>query len=170
MLQRKGKLVIFPRVIPSSCQKLSRLSAGKKSNLLSMLFWRYCKNIQTYFGYFGHAWLHTSRMIVSNCRRLQCLSTCQKYTLSFTPFLRYYNLKNPAIWLYVSILAHNFARFEIGGKISTILVFILDYFQKKLVTKFFKYPKNPILGPFWATFAQIWAKTNFPGKSALSEF
>ena len=72
-----------------------------------MLFWRYCKDIQTsYFGYFGHAWLHTPKMIVSTCRRFRCLSACQKYTSSFTSFLRYYILKNPAIWLVDSILAH----------------------------------------------------------------
>ena len=72
-----------------------------------MLFWRYCKDIRTsYFGYFGHAWLHTPKMIVSTCRRFRCLSACQKYTSSFTSFLRYYILKNPAIWLVDSILAH----------------------------------------------------------------
>ena len=43
-----------------------------------MLFWRYCKVMQTsYFGYFGYASFHT-QMIVSTCRRLICLSTCQK--------------------------------------------------------------------------------------------
>ena len=37
----------------------------------------------------------------------------------------------------------------IGAEISiTILVFILDYFQEKLKTKSFKYPKNHILRPF----------------------
>ena len=33
----------------------------------------------------------------------------------------------------------NFARYEIGGEISSkILVFILDYFQEKTMTEFFK--------------------------------
>ena len=41
------------------------------------------------------------------CGRLQCLSSCQKYTSSFTSFLRYYILKNPVIWLADSILAYN---------------------------------------------------------------
>ena len=49
-----------------------------------------------------------------------------------------------AIWWENSILAHNsrtriFARNGIGGEISiTTLVFILDYFHEKLMTKFFK--------------------------------
>ena len=30
--------------------------------------------------------------------------------------------------------------------------------------------KTPILGPFWALFAQIWAKMNFPEKRTLSAF
>ena len=61
----------------------------------------------SYFGYFGHAWLHTPKMIVSTCRRLQCLSVSQKYTSSFPSLLRYYTLKNPAISLSDSILADN---------------------------------------------------------------
>ena len=43
-----------------------------------MLLWRYCKDMQTYFGYFWHAWLHSPKMIVSTCRRLPCLSACKK--------------------------------------------------------------------------------------------
>ena len=53
--------------------------------------------MQTYFGYFGHAWLYTAKMIVLTCRIFQCLSACQKQSSSFSSFLRYYILKNPAI-------------------------------------------------------------------------
>ena len=95
---------------------------------------------------------------------------CQKTPVPFTPFLRYYILKNPAIWLVASILAHNFARFEIGGEMSTILLFTVDYAQEKLMTKFFKTPKNPILGLFLAPFAQIWAKMNFTRKKVCQIF
>ena len=35
-----------------------------------MLFWKYCKVMQTYFGYFGHAWLCTAKMIISTFRRI----------------------------------------------------------------------------------------------------
>ena len=47
----------------------------------------------------------------------------------------------------------NFTRYGIGGEISTtLLVFILDYFQDKLMAKFFKQSKKKnyfgaILGP-----------------------
>ena len=71
-----------------------------------MLSWKYCKHMQT-LSYFEHACLHTPKMIVSTCRRLWCLSACQKQTLLFTSFLRYYILKNPAIWLADSMLVYN---------------------------------------------------------------
>ena len=38
------------------------------------------------------------------------------------------------------------------------------------MTNFSKNPKNTILGPFWALFAQIWAKMKVPGKKALLVF
>ena len=142
-----------------------------------MLFWRYSKDIQTfYFGYFEHAWLHPPKMTVSTCRRLRCLSACQKLTYSLTSLLRYYILKNPAIWLADSILAHNwrtriFARYGIGGEIPTkILVSILDHFYEKLMAKFFKKSKNPISASFLAHFVQIWAKMNFPQKRGSARF
>ena len=70
--------------------------------------------------------------------------------------MRYYILKNPAIWLVASILAHNFARFEIGGEMSTILLFTVDYVQEKLMTKFFKTQKNPIFGSFCPNLGKKW--------------
>ena len=63
----------------------------------------------------------------------------------------------------------SFARYAIGVEISiTILVFILDYFQEKIKTDFFK--KKTILGPFWPSFAQIWTKINFPGRKGSVSF
>ena len=90
-------------------RKLSFLLGGKKSTSPTpMLFCRYCKDMQTtHFEYFQHAWLHKPKMIVPTWRRFGCLSTCQKYTSSFTSFLRYYILKNPATWSADSILVHN---------------------------------------------------------------
>ena len=80
-----------PKVILSTCRKLSCLSAGKKS---SMFFWRYCKATQTsYLGYFGHAWLHKSKMILSTCRRLQCLFACQKINIIINFFLEILQFK-----------------------------------------------------------------------------
>ena len=66
---------------------------------------------------------------------------------------------------------HNFAKYGIGGEISiTILVFILDCFHEKQITKFFKKSKKPYFGAFWALCAQIWAKMNFSGKKVLPVF
>ena len=68
----------------------------------------------------------------------------------------------------------SFARYGVGVEISTkILAFTLDYFQEKLMTKFFKKSKKTL---FWnhvailAFFAQIWAKMNFSGKKPPSVF
>ena len=35
---------------------------------------------------------------------------------------------------------------------------------------FLQNPKNPILGPFWAIFVQIWGKMNFSGKKGSVSF
>ena len=88
ILQRYCKLLFLgtlgipgytnPKLILSTCRKLLCPFADKKSTSPFMLFWRYWKDIQTYFGYFGHAWLHTPKMIVPTCRRLWCVSACQK--------------------------------------------------------------------------------------------
>ena len=118
-------------------QKTFVFVCRQKSISFPMLFWRYCKVMQTsYFGYFGHAWLHTPKIIVSTCRRLRCLSACQKHTSSFTSFLRYYILKNPAISLADSILVHNSRNRilpDMGLVVkyqTAILISTLDYFQK----------------------------------------
>ena len=124
-------------LILSTCRKLSCLSSGKKLISPLYFFWRYCKDMQiSYFEYFRHAWLHTPKMILSTCRKYT-LNICQK-DLSFTFFLKYYILKNPAIWLADSILANN-SRTRIlpyMGLVSiTILFFTSDYFQEQLITK-----------------------------------
>ena len=103
-----------------TCRKLSCLSkknVGKKMQaknqlhrplLHPLLFWKYWKDMySSYFGYLEYAWLHTPKIRVSTCRRVQCLSACQKYPWSITSFLRYYILKNPTIWLADGILTHN---------------------------------------------------------------
>lgn len=59
------------------------------------------------FGYFGHFWLCVPKMMVSTCGKRQCLSACRKWTSSFTSFLKYYIINNPAIWLANSTLAFN---------------------------------------------------------------
>ena len=97
-----------PNVILSTCRKLLCLSPDQKLPSSPKFFWKYCKDMKTsYFGYFGDSLLWKPKMIVWTCRKLWCLSACQKLTLLFTSFLRYYILKNTAIWLVDSILAHS---------------------------------------------------------------
>ena len=64
------KYVNILHMIVTIWRNLRRSSASGKSTL-SFILRTY------YFGYIGHACLHTSKMIVSNCRKPQCLSTCQ---------------------------------------------------------------------------------------------
>ena len=61
----------------SICRKPLCLLAGKKSASSPMLYWRYCKDMQTsYFGYFGNLWLHTPKndrlthFILQNFKRI----------------------------------------------------------------------------------------------------
>ena len=88
-------------------------------------------------------------------------------------FLRYYILKNPVIWLVNSLLSHNISRYEIGGEISiTILVFILDYFQNKLMTKFFKKSRK-LFGPseaIFGSFCPSFDKNEFSWKKGPYQF
>ena len=88
-------------------------------------------------------------------------------------FLRYYILKNLVIALVLSILAHNsklvFCQIWVGGETSiTILVFILDYFQEKIMTKFYrkstKTDVEGILGPFFRNLG----KNEFSWKKEVS--
>ena len=111
-------------------------------------------------------------MIVSACTRLWCLPVGKKQTSSFTSFLRYYILKNSAIWLADSIENYNFARYEIGCEISTtILVPILDYIQEKLMTKLFlKNPKRTYFGAILGPFYPNLGKNEFSWKKELCQF
>ena len=46
----------------------------------------------------------------------------------------------------------------------TILVLILDYFQEKLMTKFFKKSEKPYFGVIWGLFCANLGKNEFSGK------
>ena len=177
ILQRYCKLVVFGTLGLSGyvhpkkwyCCFVGNFSAylQAKNQLHPMLFCRYFKDMQTYMQD-----IHSPKMIVSSCERLWFLSTCKKNYIIH--FLRYYILKNPAIWLAGSILAiTRDPKFcQIVGQISiTILALNLDYLQEKLTWQnFLTNWKNPIFVPFWALFAQIWANMNFPEKKRLSRF
>ena len=60
----------------------------------------------SYFRCYEHTWLHTPKMIKLTWRKLWYLSACQKQTLLFTSFLRYFISKNRTIWLPNIILPH----------------------------------------------------------------
>ena len=157
-----------PKVILSTCRKLSCLFAGKKSTSPALFFWRYCKDMQTsYFGYFGHAWLHTPKMIVSTCTRLWCLSVCKKQTSSFILFLRYYILKNPAIWLAVPIWGLEFCQiWDWWWNINNNISFHFRLFPRKTNDKIFQKIKKPnfgaILGPFsWSKGLSVVRYSNY---------
>ena len=65
----------------------------------------------------------------------------------------------------------NFARYGIGGEISTaILLSILDYFQEKLMIKFFKKSEKPYFGTILGTFCQHFGKNDFSWKKWLCQF
>ena len=132
-----------------------------------MLFWRYCKDMQTsYFGYFGHAWLHTPKIIKSTCTRLWCLSVCKKQTSSFILFLRYYILKNPAIWLAVPIWGLEFCQiWDWWWNINNNISFHFRLFPRKTNDKIFQKIQKAL---FWGHFGPFLPK--FAGKNGLCQF
>ena len=157
-----------------SCRKLLCLSADKKSSSSTIPLRRYCKDMQTYFGYFGHACFHSPKMIVSSCERLRYLSACKIWFASFTSFFRYYILKNPAIWLAGNILAitgdPKFCQICWSNINHNISSRFRLFPRKTNITKFFKKYKNPY---FWAildTFCPNLDKYEFSWKKWLSRF
>ena len=64
----------------------------------------------------------------------------------------------------------NFAWYGIDAKRSISIVFILDYFQESLKTKFFKKSKKKTYFGAIYIFSQIWAKMIFFWRKGLSVF
>ena len=126
-----------PIEILSTRRKLSCLSAAKKSTSSPKFFWRYCKDIQTsYFRYFELAWLHRLKMIVSTGRKINFII---HFFLQILHFKKSYKLiRQQHFGPYLQ--NEKFCHVEIS---MTILVFILDYFQRKLMRKFFKSSIKP---------------------------
>ena len=148
------------------------LSAGKNSTSSPMLFWKYCKNMQIYFGYFEHTWLHSSKIIVPNCRRLQWLFACKIQTSSFTTSLRYCILKNPEIWLAGSIFAHN-SRFcqTCWWNINNNISFHFRLFPRKTnMEKFFQKSKNSYFGENLGSVCPKLVKNDFFWKKWVCQF
>ena len=60
-------------------QCLSVYLQAKNQPHPSYFTWDIVKILQTrYFGFFGHAWLRTPKLILSTCRKLLCLSAVKK--------------------------------------------------------------------------------------------
>ena len=57
-------------VILLTCRKLS-LFNDQNINFIPHVFWKYCEDMRSYFGYFGLACLRTPKMIVPTCRTLR---------------------------------------------------------------------------------------------------
>ena len=138
-----------------------------------MLFWTYCKNIQTYFGYFRHTCLFTTKKIVSTCRILWCLSVCRKkFIIPF--FTEIFHLKEPCKylgWQHVVITGDpEFCQiWEWCWNISNNNSFHFRLLPRKTNNKI----QRNIFWSHWVIllfFAQIWAKLNFSGKKPLSVF
>ena len=180
ILQRNSKLVILgnlsmpghtPKIIASIWGNIWHLSAGKKSPSsftfsLSYLF--ISKTLKTCFGYFGHAWLCTAKVILSVHWKLLCLSAGAKNQLHPSCFSEDWLA---AFWPINR--EPEFCKYGIGGEISTtILAFISDYLQEKLfkfLINFFKNSKKIFWGQFGPFLIKL-VKNNFHGKEGSVSF
>ena len=94
----------------------------------------------------------------------------------FLEILHFKELCNFIGWQHLGprLEIQSFARYEVGVEISMkILVFTLDYFQEKLMTKFFKKSKKPYfraMWPFWPFLPKFGQKWIFLEKTFLSVF
>ena len=92
----------MPKMLKSTCRKHWCLSGSKKSTSSLSSFLSIVKTLQTcYFGNFRNALPSLSKIIVSICWKLSCLSACKKSWL-LTSFLEYCkeiaNLSFSVIW------------------------------------------------------------------------
>ena len=109
-----------------------RLSAGKKSASsfsISLNYFFIAKILWTSIGYFGNDWLCTLNLILSSCRKRLCLSA-EKNQLCLPCF------EKDCQHFGLLLEKQNFTKYGMGDEISaSILAFISDYFQEKLITK-----------------------------------
>ena len=87
ILQRNSKLLfwVFWACLATHTQsdttnlkKTFMFICRQKINFIPYAFLEMLQRYGNLFGYFGHAWIHTPKMIVSICRKLWCLSACHK--------------------------------------------------------------------------------------------
>ena len=154
----------------------------QKINFFSNFFFlRYCKDIlkicYLYFGWFGHALPHKTKMIVLIWG-------------TFDFYLQTNNQLHPPCFSEDLLSAvcpttqeqEFYQIFDSCWNINNLLAFILDYFQEKLMIKFFKKSKKRKKISGWGVgggvvnfvlFRSIWSKMNFrwkEGKRALPVF
>ena len=122
----------------------------------------------SYLGYFGHAWLHTPKTSM-----FICMPTVH-FIIHF--FLKILNFKEPCNLIGLQHFSpqlknQNFARYGIGVEIlTTILVFILDYFQKKTNVNILPKAKKTYLGSILGPFQPNLCKNEFFWKKGLCQF
>ena len=125
--------------------------------------------MQTYFGYFGHAWLHSPKMIVFNVylhAKNKLHNSLLSYNITFQRILKFDWLAAfwPITW---DPKLYQICWWNINNNIS----FHYRLFPRKTnITKFFKKSQNPILAPFWALLPKLGPKMNFPGKKGSVSF
>ena len=139
---------------------------AKKSTSSPVLFWRYYKDMPTsYFGYFWLAWLRKPKMIMI----FICMSKINFVIHFFLETLYFKESCNLIIRQHFGPKLKNqhFPRvWHCWWKINNNN-FVLDYFQEKLITNFFKKIKQTL---FSGHFAQICAKMDFAGKKGLCQY
>ena len=153
ILQRKSKFVSFDNLGMTGHTKMEASIWKKlvenfcvylqaKKQLHRPCFSGYCKNMQTYFGYFEQAWPHTPKMIVSTCRKLLMFICMPKRVFwSITRESEFCQIWD--WWWNINNISH------------------FRLFPGQTKDKFFqKNPKKP----------QIWAKMSFPGKKGYVSF
>ena len=160
------------------------LSARKNQLHPSLLFWHIVQFLQTCcFGYFGHPWLWPVISILPACKKHWCLSSCKKSCLSLISFLRHNkDIANLLFWVLWTCLATNNKSNSTNTELAMNILgsnswswqrkaknqtFILHFLKENQNDKIFRQCK---IRYFWAVFAQILPKRNFPQKPGSVTF
>ena len=154
-------LQVFLEILERYCKTVILVTLGIPGYAHSKWFYHLVENLHVYLQVESQPHhQYFSRIITKICKHL-ILGANDQLVKNFNFYLHgrktKNSWKNPKIWWITSYIHksknQNFSRYRIGGEVSIkILVFNLDYFQKKLMTNFSENAKNPILGAFWALF------------------
>ena len=112
--------------------------------------------MQTYFGYFGHVWLQSPKIICIVLLKTSMFLCVQKINFIIHFFLTMLYLKESCnligqqhFGLKIDLRPKNYARY-VGEVSITIIVFVIDYFQEKLTWQnFSKNHKKPYFCQFF---------------------